>query len=281
MLCKNHHKTIVLSDIHLGTKSSRAKELVRFLKSNTCDKLILNGDIIDAWRLRKNGKWKKKHTRFFKIVIKMAEKSNTEVIYIRGNHDDFLDTIVPLEIGNFKIYKDYYHHSNNKKYYVVHGDIFDAVTSNLKWLAKLGDVGYTFLLWLNKVYNNRRIKKGMPYYSLSQTIKQKVKSAVSYISDFEEELASLAKSRDCDGIICGHIHHPEISEVNGIEYLNSGDWVESLSALTEDYFGNWNIVRYQDLIEEGIVVEKKEDLNNAVNEAGLGEDEKRVAINGA
>ncbi|HAF29723.1 MAG TPA: UDP-2,3-diacylglucosamine hydrolase [Bacteroidales bacterium] len=250
MIKPNHFKTIVISDVHLGTKASKAKELVRFLKSNTCDKLILNGDIIDGWRLRKNGKWKKKHTRFFKVLMKMIDKFNTEVIYLRGNHDDFLDNIMPLTIGNLTIQKDYILRSNGKNFFVIHGDVFDSITTNLKWLAKLGDIGYTFLLWLNKIYNRRRVKKGLPYYSLSQEIKQRVKTAVSYISSFEQELVKLAKSRNCQGIICGHIHHPDIQMYDDIMYLNSGDWVESLSALVEHENGQWEILYYNELVKE-------------------------------
>lgn len=275
MLKQNHYRTIVISDVHLGTKASKAKELVRFLKTNTCDKLILNGDIIDGWRLRKSGKWKKKHTRFFKVIMKMMENHNTKVIYTRGNHDDFLDNVLPLQIGGLTICKDYLHVSEGKKYWVIHGDIFDSITTNLKWLAKLGDVGYTFLLWLNKMYNNRRRKNGLAYQSLSQRIKGKVKTAVSYISDYETELVKLARARNYDGIICGHIHHPSINNMKGVMYLNSGDWVESLSALVEDMEGRWKIVNYVDLIaeeqlehnklgyEKGTLVRK---LNNTVNE---------------
>jgi UDP-2,3-diacylglucosamine pyrophosphatase LpxH len=134
---------VVVSDLHLGIKSSKAKEVVRFLKNHPAEKIILNGDIIDAWQLKKSGSWKKKHTRFFKLLLKMLSKENTQVIYLRGNHDDFLDEVLPLEIGNFSIRRDYIHESFGKKYYVVHGDIFDSITTNLKWLAKLGDVGYS------------------------------------------------------------------------------------------------------------------------------------------
>ncbi len=250
MLKNKHHKTIVISDVHLGTADSKAKELVRFLKKNTCDTLIMNGDIIDGWRLRKNGKWKKKHTRFFKVIIKMMQNIQTEVFYIRGNHDDFLDNIMPFSIGNLHIQKDLVYDSCGKRYYVVHGDVFDSITTNLKWLAHLGDVGYTFLLWINKIYNNRRMRKGLPYYSLSQIIKNKVKSAVSYISSFEENLVSLAQSKHCDGVICGHIHHPSITNYKNLVYLNSGDWVESLTALVEDYNGDWQIIYYTDLLVE-------------------------------
>lgn len=250
MLKKHHYKTIIVSDIHLGTQGSKAKELVRFLKKNTCDRLILNGDIVDGWQLKRSGRWKKKHTRFFRVVIKMIEKLNTEVIYVRGNHDDFLDNVIPFDVGKLTIVKDYYLESNGKRYWVLHGDIFDSITTNLKWLAKLGDIGYTFLLWLNKVYNSRRMRRGLPYYSLSQAIKKKVKTAVAYITQFENELAELAKSRHCDGVICGHIHQPNITRYSGIIYMNSGDWVESLSALVEHNDGRWEIIYYADLVKE-------------------------------
>lgn len=242
----NHYKTIVISDVHLGTAGSKVKELNRFLKYNTCETLVLNGDIIDAWQLKKSGTWKRKHTRFFQRILKMIEEHDTHVIYLRGNHDDFLDQILPMTIGNFSIVSDHILTFDDKSYYVVHGDIFDAITSRMKWLSQLGDVGYTFLLWINKWYNLYRTKKGLPYYSLSQKIKSKVKSAVNYISDYEQQLSELAKSKGCHGVICGHIHHPEIKEYDGIKYLNSGDWVESLSALVQDWDGEWSLVYYNE-----------------------------------
>lgn len=244
---QTHFRTIVLSDLHLGTNGSKAKEVTHFLQYYTCKKLILNGDIIDGWQLKKYGSWKRKHTGFFKIVMKMMEQQNTKVVYIRGNHDDFLDQIMPIRLGKqFQIRKDYILKSGDKRYYVTHGDIFDSITSNLRWLAYLGDVGYTFLLWINKQYNAYRAWRGYDYYSLSQKIKQKVKFAVNYISDFEEKLTELARSRDCDGIICGHIHQAAIRDINGITYMNSGDWVESLSALVEDFDGNWSLLYYHE-----------------------------------
>jgi len=248
---KTFYKTIVLSDIHLGIKASKAKQVVHFLKHHKCETLILNGDIIDGWQLRKNGKWKKQHSNFFKYVINLVAKSKCEeIIYLRGNHDDFLDEILPFTLGNFKIKRHHIHYGVRRKYFVTHGDIFDTVTTKLSWLAKLGDVGYTFLLWLNRHYNTYREKRGLPYYSLSQAVKAKVKSAVSFISDYESELSQVAKARKCHGIICGHIHQPAIKMINGIEYMNSGDWVESLTALVEDSEGNWKIVYYQEWLEE-------------------------------
>jgi UDP-2,3-diacylglucosamine pyrophosphatase LpxH len=137
--------------------------------------------------------------------------------------------------------------SNGKKFFVTHGDIFDSVTTNFRWIAYLGDIGYTFLLWLNRKVNLYRQKKGLPYFSLSQYVKSKVKTAVSYIDQYETELTKMAKVKGCDGIICGHIHKAEIREINGIQYLNSGDWVESLSALAEDQLGNWQLIYYNEI----------------------------------
>jgi len=212
----------------------------------------MNGDIIDGWHLQKGGKgkWKKEHTDFFKIIMKMMENHNTKVIYVRGNHDDFIDHLAPFSFNNFEIVKDYVHVKNGKRYYVVHGDIFDNVTSNMVWLAKLGDIGYTFLLWLNRIYNVYRTKNGLPYFSLSQSIKAKVKSAVSYISDYENELVELAKARHTDGIICGHIHQPADRMIDGIHYLNSGDWVETMSALLEHEDGTWEVYMHRQVTEK-------------------------------
>lgn len=244
---KTNYKTIIVSDVHLGTKGSKAKEIARFLKQFHCDNLILNGDIIDGWQLKKSGSWKRKHTRFFNRVLKMMENQSTNVYYLRGNHDDFLDQILPLQIGKLQILADMTYESNGKTYFITHGDVFDSITTNLRWIAYLGDVGYTFLLWLNRVVNYYRYKKGLPYFSLSQFVKGKVKQAVSYVDDYETELAKMAKSKGCDGIICGHIHKAENRMIDGIHYLNSGDWVETMSALAEDHEGNWELIYFNQI----------------------------------
>lgn len=249
---KTRYKTIVLSDLHLGISSSKAKEVTNFLKHHKCDTLILNGDIIDGWQLRKSGTWKKQHTKFFKLVLKRASQ-DTNIIYIRGNHDDFLDEVLPFTMGNFSIRLDCYVDSGTKRYYVVHGDIFDLVTTKLKWISKLGDISYTFLLWLNKHYNLYREKKGLPYYSLSQVIKAKVKSAVNFIGDYEMQLTAAARKKKCDGVICGHIHSPANKMIGDIHYLNSGDWVESLTALVETYDNEWKIINYTDWLKEQLL----------------------------
>lgn len=244
---KTHYKTIVISDVHLGTKGAKAKEIARFLKQYRCENLILNGDIIDGWQLKKSGSWKRKHTRFFNRILKMIENHNTNVYYLRGNHDDFLEQILPLQIGRLRIQTDMTYESNGKKYFITHGDVFDTITTHLRWIAYLGDIGYTFLLWVNRVVNYYRFKAGLPYFSLSQYIKGKVKKAVSYIDDYESELAKMAKSKGCDGIICGHIHKAENREIDGIHYLNSGDWVETMSALAEDHEGHWQLIYYNEI----------------------------------
>lgn len=243
MKTPKQYKTVIISDVHLGSEGSKAKEVTAFLKSISCETLIMNGDIIDGWQLKKGGSWKKKHTAFFRTVLKMIENHNTKVIYLRGNHDDFLDQIIPFQLGKyFIVQRDYILQSGSKSFFITHGDIFDSVTSQMKWLAYLGDIGYNFLLSTNKLYNQYRKWRGFAYYSFSQKIKQRVKEAVNYVSDFEEKLIELAKANHCEGIICGHIHKPDIRLIQDITYMNSGDWVESLTALVEDYQGNWDLL---------------------------------------
>ncbi len=248
---QRHYRTIVLSDVHLGSKWSKTKEASRFLKKNSCDTLILCGDIIDGWAILrgKKMKWKRSHTNFMKVLLDLSH--NTRIVYVRGNHDDFLDRIIPINFLNISIVRDWVYTSGGKRYYVLHGDVFDRVTSSMSWLAKIGDVGYSMLLWLNKTYNHRRIRKGLPYYSIASDIKQKVKASVSYISDFERHVVDIARKKECDGVICGHIHKPEVTQIEGVTYLNAGDWIESLSALTEDFEGNWEIYRAGKTIDNG------------------------------
>ena len=150
MYLRKHYRTIVLSDIHLGTTHSKVEEVSQLLRSVNCDKLILNGDIIDGWHMKKNGtrKWQPAHTQFFKIIMKLMEKCGTEVIYVRGNHDDFLDNLAPIRFANIQIVKDYVLKSEGKSYFVTHGDIFDRVTTQMKWLALLGDMGIRFYFGL-------------------------------------------------------------------------------------------------------------------------------------
>lgn len=239
------YKTIIVSDLHLGRKDSKVDEIIDFLKKNECETLILNGDIIDGWHLQRGGKWNKTHSNFIKKIMNLIAKSTTKIIYLRGNHDDFLDTLLPFSIGdNFEIRNDYYLESNGCKYLVLHGDIFDTITSKATSLSKLGDIGYEILLWINRKYNRRRIKKGLPYKSISQRAKESVKYLINFILKFESRAINLAKQKKCGGIICGHVHTPAKKIIDGIIYLNSGDWVENKTALVEKYNGNWEIINW-------------------------------------
>lgn len=246
---RRYYPTIVLSDIHLGSDHSRTEEVTAFLKSVDCGRLILNGDIIDGWQLRKSGKrWQRKHTDFFKVLMKMMERNGAEIIYVMGNHDDFLKNLAPFTFSNIRIVEDYVLRSRSgRRYLVTHGDIFDTITTRMRWLAMLGDVGYTFLLWLNKIYNRYRESRGKPYSSFSRKVKLRVKSAVSYFSSFERELARLVEARRVDGVICGHTHQAANIWYGNVHYLNSGDWVESLTALVEDDRGEWEVLSYNDV----------------------------------
>jgi UDP-2,3-diacylglucosamine pyrophosphatase LpxH len=244
-------RTVILSDIHLGTDDSKALEVVEFLKHLRCEKLILNGDIIDGWALRRGGRWRGRHSRVIRKVVKMMERDHTEVIYLRGNHDDIIERFLPMAFGRLKVVKEHIHTSaGGKRYLVVHGDGFDSVSTNHRWLASLGAVGYDFLLHVNRVYNRWRAWRGKEYYSISKRIKARVKSAVSFVDRYEELLQGLARLRDCDGIICGHIHTPEDKSVGGIHYLNSGDWVESLTAIIEHGDGRMELVRYSEFMAQ-------------------------------
>jgi UDP-2,3-diacylglucosamine pyrophosphatase LpxH/glycosyltransferase involved in cell wall biosynthesis len=242
-------RSVFLSDIHLGTPESKTGEVVDFLKHLRCEKLILNGDIIDGWALRRGNKWRPRHSRVIRKFLKMAERDHTEVIYLRGNHDDILERFLPLAFGRVKMAKEYIHAAaNGLRYLVVHGDGFDSVSTNHRWLAWLGAVGYDTLLKVNRHYNRWRSWRGLEHYSLSKRVKARVKSAVSFVDQYEELLQNLARQRKCDGIICGHIHTPENKQVGRIHYLNSGDWVESLTAIIEHDDGTMELVYYHDFI---------------------------------
>ncbi|MGJ8672667.1 glycosyltransferase [Rubritalea sp.] len=242
-------RSLFISDIHLGTSDSKAREVVEVLKAVKCERIYLNGDIIDGWALSRGSKWKKSHTKVLRCLLKKMEKEGTEVIYIRGNHDDFLEKILPFEIGGIKIVKECIHESvGGERYLVVHGDGFDSVSTNHKWIANVGAVGYDFLLRVNRFYNYYRRWRGKDYYSLSKAVKAKVKSAVSFVDSYEEKLQELAVVRRCHGIICGHIHTPADKMIGDRHYLNSGDWVETLSCIFEHHSGEFEVVHYEDLL---------------------------------
>jgi UDP-2,3-diacylglucosamine pyrophosphatase LpxH len=247
---KLHVRTVILSDVHLGTSDSKAEEVNHFLRSVRCEKLILNGDIIDGWQLRRGGQWTKAHTRFIRIVLKKLEKRDTEVIYLRGNHDDILASFLPLQFENLHIVEDHVHEGPRGRYLVLHGDIFDTVTKNFVFLAHLGDWGYRALLTLNRLYNRWRAWRGKEYWSLSRAIKARVKEAVSHVSNFEEHIADLARARGCTGVMCGHIHTSADKMIGDIHYLNSGDWVESLTAIVEHWDGRLELIDFNRFLRD-------------------------------
>ena len=247
---KQKFKTIFISDIHLGTEDSKVREVIDFLKHSECDRLVLNGDIVDGWALKRGARWRKRHTRFVRTVFNMMEKQGVEVIYLRGNHDDIVDRFLPIAFGGLRMVKEFIHKGiNGKSYLVVHGDGFDSVSTNHKWLAATGAVGYNVLLNLNRNLNKMRAWLGKPPYSLSKAVKSKVKSAVSFVDRYEEQLQRFAEKRGCDGIICGHIHTPADQQCGDVHYLNSGDWVESLSAVVEHQDGKFEVLYYEEFLK--------------------------------
>jgi UDP-2,3-diacylglucosamine pyrophosphatase LpxH len=239
-------RTLILSDIHLGAPECKIDEVNYVLKRSRCETLILNGDIIDGWSLLRAGGWKKAHTRFVRLVLKMMEKRNTRVVYLRGNHDDVLGKVLPLRLDRLRVVEDHIHEGVAGRYLVLHGDVFDAVNRNHRYLALLGDIGYQSLLKINRLYNRYRTWRGKEYYSLSKAIKSKVKRAVSYVGNYEEQVRTLAVRRGCRGVICGHIHTAADKMIGDVHYLNSGDWVESMTALVEHLDGRFEIVPYEE-----------------------------------
>ena len=236
----------VISDVHLGTYGCHADELLTYLNSIAPKKLILNGDIVDIWQFSKRY-FPKSHLKIIKKIINMASKG-TEVIYITGNHDELLRRFSDTKMGNFSIVDKLILDLNGQKAWFFHGDDFDLSIQNAKWLARLGGYGYDFLILMNRWVNWCLDKMGKEKYSLSSKIKQSVKSAVKYIQDFEETAADLAIENGYDYVVCGHIHQTkkEIIETpkGRTTYLNSGDWVESLTAL-EFHFNRWKVYYYQ------------------------------------
>lgn len=237
-----HYRAIWISDMHLGTPGCKAEFLLDFLRHNESDQLYLVGDVIDGWQLRKGWYWKQSHNDVVQKVLRKARKG-TEVTYIAGNHDEMLRQFIGLAFGDIKIVNETCHTMlDGRRLWVTHGDLFDGVIQHAKWLAYLGDSAYTLALALNDRLNTIRHRFGMSYWSLSQYLKYKVKNAVSYITAFEEALTTEARRKGFDGVVCGHIHRPEIREIDGILYCNDGDWVESLSAVVETHVGELKII---------------------------------------
>ena len=238
------YRSVFVSDLHLGTRGCRADFLADFLGRISCDTLYLVGDIVDGWRLKKSWYWDAQHDEVLRLILKMA-RGGTDVVYIPGNHDEMFRRWLPmkLEIAGVRLCDDAVHETaDGKRLLVMHGDAFDSVVRYAKFLALLGDRAYTAALVVNRWFNAVRRRLGLPYRSLSAWLKRQVKGAVKAIDRFEHALADEARRRGLDGVVCGHIHHAEMREIDGVLYINDGDWVESCTALVEHADGRLELI---------------------------------------
>ncbi len=235
-------RTVFISDLHLGTPGCRAEALLEFLRDTDCQTLYLVGDIIDGWQLRRTWYWPQSHNDVVQKLLRKARKG-TRVIFVPGNHDEFARRYVAHNFGGVDVVADAMHRlADGRRLWVTHGDHFDGVIQCARWLAVLGDMAYEFTLSVNRWFNSLRARLGLPYWSLSRYLKLKVKRAVSYVGDFEAAVAREARKRGADGVVCGHIHHAEMRDIDGVLYCNDGDWVESLTALVEHHDGRLEII---------------------------------------
>ena len=239
-----HVRALFISDVHLGTRTAQAGALLDFLKHFDADVIYLVGDIIDFWRVRRGPHWPQSHNDVLQKILRKARKG-TRVVFIPGNHDDGIRDVCGMDFGGIEVRRDAIHETaQGKKYLVLHGDEFDIIIRYARWLAFLGDRSYEVALALNTPLNWARRLFGLDYWSLSNFLKQRVKSAVNFIGEFEVALAAEARRRGADGLICGHIHHANSRDIDGIHYLNSGDWVESCTAIAEHHDGTFEIIRW-------------------------------------
>jgi len=238
------HKAIFISDVHLGSKGSQPDKLLQFLQNNECEHLYMVGDIVDGWRLKQKLFWPDEHMSLMNYVLHNANK-RMKVTYITGNHDEFLRRYSGVDMGSIELVDEcVYSDGDGKRYLVIHGDQFDVVTKYARWISVIGDIGYNLLIQVNRYLNKMRQFMGMEYWSISRWAKDRVKKAVNFMGDFKSIAARECESRGLDGIICGHIHRAEISEVDEFTYINSGDWVESCTAVIHNRDGNFELFDY-------------------------------------
>ena len=259
------HRTLWISDVHLGTRNCQARALLDFMAHNEAETVYLVGDIIDGWQLKKRWYWPQTHNDVIQKLLRKARKG-TRIVYITGNHDMFIrefienldegDGRIPsIEMGGIEFVDEVIHTTaDGRKIWILHGDLFDGVVQNMQWLAKIGDELYMFALKANRWLNLWRAKMGWEYWSLSQFLKDRVKNAVAYIDSFETAVATEAQRRGCQAVLCGHIHKAQMRDINGVTYLNSGDWVESLTAVAEDAQGQLSIIEWGKLSHRALEV---------------------------
>jgi len=237
-------RTVFISDVHLGFKGCQAQYLLDFLRSVECQSIYLVGDIIDLWALSKSFYWPQAHNDVIRTILGKA-KHGTRVIYIPGNHDRVFRDHDGLVLGNVEIRREAIHETaDGRRFLVLHGDEFDSIVRASPLLESIGSHAYAAALTLNRYVNSIRSRFGFPYWSLAAFLKHKVKNAVTYIASFEKALAAEARRQQVHGVICGHIHRAEISEIDGITYCNDGDWVESCTTLVEDFDGRLSLLRW-------------------------------------
>ena len=239
------YRTLFISDVHLGKRGCQAELLVDFLRYHDADTIYLVGDIVDGWALRGGWYWPQSHNDVVQKLLRKVRKG-AKMVLVPGNHDEFARSYLGMNFGGVDVEESVVHEmADGRRFLIIHGDQFDIVVSNAKWLALLGDWAYEAALFINGWYNRARRALGYPYWSFSAWAKLKVKDAVSFIGKFEITLAEEAKKRDCQGVVCGHIHHAAIREISGITYVNCGDFIESCTAVGERLDGRLEIIRWQ------------------------------------
>jgi UDP-2,3-diacylglucosamine pyrophosphatase LpxH len=244
------YRTLFLSDIHLGTRGCQAELLLDFLRHNDAETIYLIGDIVDGWRLKSGWYWPQAHNDVLQKLLRKVRKG-ARMIYVPGNHDEFARDYIGMVFGGVEVADHAYHMTADKKrLLIVHGDQFDIVVQHARWLAWLGDWAYTLALWLNLGFNKIRRRLGFPYWSFSAWAKLKVKNAVNFIGAFETALAEAARRHHANGVVCGHIHHAVIRDIDGITYINTGDFVESCTAVAEHEDGRLEVLCWQMTSEE-------------------------------
>jgi len=237
-------RTLFLSDVHLGTKGCQADKLLDFLRHYEAETIYLVGDIVDGWQLKTGWYWPQSHNDVVQKLLRQGRKG-VRLRYIPGNHDEFLRDYYGTHFGGIEVLEDAIHvGADGKRYLVIHCDLFDVVIRHARWLALLGDTAYEFAIWLNTHFNAIRRSFGLTYWSLSQWAKLKVKNAVNFIGEFEKTLAAEGRRQQVDGVVCGHIHHPVIRDIDGLTYVNCGDWVESCTAAVEHFDGQLEIIEW-------------------------------------
>lgn len=262
---QKHYRTIFLSDIHLGTKGCQADLLLEFLRFHDAETLFLVGDIVDGWRLRKGWHWPQAHNDVVQKLLRKARKG-AKIVYTPGNHDEFLRNYLGVHFGGVEVVERKIHETaDGRRLLVIHGDQFDVVVRHARWLAHFGDWAYVSALWINTWVNKVRRTLGFPYWSLSAWAKLKVKNAVNFIGAFEEALCNEAKRIEVEGVVCGHIHYAAIHKQYGIDYINTGDWVESCTAIVEHHDGRMEIINWADMAD--IAKVKSSALEAALNDA--------------